>query len=101
MAVLNLRTFGQVTCTGAAKALGLPSKKVLAIYIDALSGNAGDVFIGDSTVASGVGQRIAKGTALPIYSQDGRGGAALIALEQIYVFGAIGDKVSVNYLEVT
>lgn len=94
---LSLVTFGQVTGTGAAKAIGLPSVKIMSITIDALNANTGDVFIGDSTVASGVGQRIAKGTSITLSSL---GSTHALTPDNLFMFSTTGDKISVNYLKV-
>jgi hypothetical protein len=71
-----------------------PVDRVLAVYVSALSGNVGPLFIGDGLVAVGRGFEIEKGTTFPIAAPSNE----MINLYDIWIDGTTGDKVNFCYL---
>lgn len=97
--LVRLKTLADkaVTTAGTAERLSATSIAATSIIIRALDDNTGTVFIGDSDVGSGRGDRLTAGQPLSFEAADG----GFFDLREIWVDVAVdGEGVSILYAEV-
>ncbi len=87
-----------VSSAGTAVQISATSLLVGAVMIQADPSNSGNIFVGDSSVASTNGIVVAPGSALPFDPQVLRANDEFFDLSQIYIDAATnGDFVRVIY----
>ena len=84
-----------VTTAGEAVPLVSDSKSVSEVTVQALESNTGSIFVGDSSVADGLGMEI---PSLSSYTYRDLGRGTYYDLADIYVDAAVdGEGVTFNY----
>ena len=89
-----------VTTAGARERIVTQEINVIAVLIQAISTNAGDIYIGDNTVSSSKGLEIDPRDSVIINAKDLGWADELIAMREIWVDSDDdGDGVNILYLE--
>ena len=93
-----LKTFRKVLSSSSAEQVTSTRILTPGFAIRAESNNAGDLYIGDSTVTSSTGMFILAGEANEKYARAmARGYTTQYDLSKIYLIGTSGDAVRVEY----
>lgn len=93
---MQIHQLADLNGTGAAQQITATVIQARWVKIKALAANTGTVRIGDSAVTSTSGFPLAKGEFTE-YPLDGGDITDRYNLNQIYVFSANGDSISVSY----
>lgn len=88
-----------IDTAGSRETLSATSVRVISVIIAANKSNVGKVYVGDSAVASGVGQELSPGEALSIDAGSRFNHSETLDLADIYVDTETnGNKVKVSYI---
>lgn len=79
-------TAQQTLAGAAAEAIAANADGAFAIFVKALSGNAGTLYVGDSTVSSATGYPLEAGDSIPVPTGSADG---------IFIRGTAADKAAV------
>lgn len=94
----KLKTFRKVLGSGSAEALSSSRIMTQGFAIRAEENNAGDIYIGDSTVTTSSGMFIHPDESNEKYARNlARGYTTTYDLSKIYIIGTSGDAVRVEY----
>lgn len=95
-----LRTFRKVLGSASAEAISSVQKNTPGFAVRCETANAGNIFIGDSTVTPVTGMFLQPGESNEKYARStNRGSNVTYDLSKIYIIGTSGDAVRVEYEE--